>query len=678
MPASTDAVLLSQSFYGINNNNNAAIPNTTRDNSFTIQTLGFDTGADVFSIDANASGIVTAQTLTLTGGTNALGGTDQIVLSATTTGTISLGANAGRGVLTIALSGTTAAVNVANSAATLIFGTNATVTGSASLTKSGSGTLLFSGANTYTGTTTVSAGTLAITGVINTPNSGFVVSGSAGSGASATLSGTGAQLSTSSLSLGNSNGTGNFLQTGGSNSINGGQLNIGILAATSGTYTLNGGTLSTPTAFIGNSGTGSFVQNGGINTLNSQLRLGSQPGSIGSYSLSNGTLSVPTTIIGNSGIGSFLQSGGTNTVSTQVFLGNSSGGNGTYNLSAGTLSTLTINIGVSGTGNFVQTGGTNIVTSLFVGRSVAGNGTYTLSGSGTLQVNNITRGALSSGTFNLNGGILQARASTTHFMEQLTTANIQANGAVVDTNNFNISIAQQLVHDASLGATGDGGLTKTGTGTLTLTGSNTFNGSTTVLGGTLEAASAGALGSTASVTVNNGNALRLSGSGNRVKDSAPVGLTNATITVADTVSSGSETLGALTLSGSSTVDFGIGFGNTLTFAGLSSFAGTLTVNHWTGTAYLLGATNDPSADATQDRFIFSTDPGFAVGAVIPAISFYDDAGNFIGNGQKVNNNGPFEIVAAVPEPSPAVLAALGVASLACWHRRNKARRATAS
>ena len=126
---------------------------------FSTETLSFDT-ANSFTIDANTAG-VTTRTLTLTGGTNALGGTDVISLSNATTGTISMGVTAGVGTLNLALA---AGSNVAvtNAAANLILGANSVVSGT-TISKSGLGTLTLGGVNTYTGLTTVSDGTLKIT-----------------------------------------------------------------------------------------------------------------------------------------------------------------------------------------------------------------------------------------------------------------------------------------------------------------------------------------------------------------------------------------------------------------------------------------------------------------------------------------------------------------------------------
>lgn len=109
---------------------------------------------------------------------------------------------------------------------------------------------------------------------------------------------------------------------------------------------------------------------------------------------------------------------------------------------------------------------------------------------GTLSVGRIIRANTSTGVdavLNFNGGTLQARQDSTTFIAALGlfTANVQAGGALVDTQEFNVTIAAPLVHDAALGATLDGGLTKIGTGALTLSGVNTYTGGTFIKSGTL-------------------------------------------------------------------------------------------------------------------------------------------------------------------------------------------------
>ena len=113
------------------------------------------------------------------------------------------------------------------------------------------------------------------------------------------------------------------------------------------------------------------------------------------------------------------------------------------------------------------------------------------------------------------------------------------------------------------------------------------------------------------------------------------------------LSSSSETLGALTLSANSTIDFGTGNTNSLTFASLSLGSFNLVVTHWTGTYYTAGETTDHS-NGTQDRLLFTIDPSLNA-TQLSQISFYNDAGNFIGTGKEI----AFGITELVPVPEPS-------------------------
>lgn len=79
---------------------------------------------------------------------------------------------------------------------------------------------------------------------------------------------------------------------------------------------------------------------------------------------------------------------------------------------------------------------------------------------------------------NINGGTLQARASSGAFMKDLDQVNILSGGLTIDSAGFDLTIAQNLLTSG-----GGGGLTKIGLGTLTLNGTNTYTGNTVVNAG---------------------------------------------------------------------------------------------------------------------------------------------------------------------------------------------------
>jgi len=181
-------------------------------------------------------------------------------------------------------------------------------------------------------------------------------------------------------------------------------------------------------------------------------------------------------------LGAFLQYGNNN-------------GFGTLNILSGTMR-------ASGAGEFnVGYAQTNTTAS----GTFAGKGVLNLSG-GVLETGrSLTTGtsaqATASGTVNFDGGVLRALATNANFMT-VTTANVLNGGAVIDTNSYDVTIAQSLLNG------GAGGLTKQGAGVLTLTASNAYIGATLVSGGTLKAGNAAAFGS-AAITVASGATLDL-------------------------------------------------------------------------------------------------------------------------------------------------------------------------
>ncbi|MDZ7617622.1 MAG: autotransporter-associated beta strand repeat-containing protein [Patescibacteria group bacterium] len=209
-------------------------------------------------------------------------------------------------------------------------------------------------------------------------------------------------------------------------------------------------------------------------------------------------------IIGNGATGAMRITGGTFSTwgsTSSDLVGNQSSGIGTLTIAGGNYISsstgLYLGTGVGGTSTLTVSSGSALITTLRVDATTA---TVNLNG-GTLQANVIdVQGGTN--TFNFNGGTLVAGAASTTFMQGLDTANVRDGGAVINTNGYNITIAQALLHSSIGGDAGtDGGLTKTGTGTLTLSGTNTYTGVTTIAQGTLKLGNAAALGTAAGKTV---------------------------------------------------------------------------------------------------------------------------------------------------------------------------------
>ena len=261
--------------------------------------------------------------------------------------------------------------------------------------------------------------------------------------------------------------------------IDGGTISAGGLfvvadqASSHGTVNMSNGSLSASGEFwVGQHGTGVFNQSGGTVSSGNWFCIGRDTSGVGTYNLTGGAVNAAATnqavLSSFAGGTSFLNvSGGQFNAANNLYVGE--GGNGTLN--------------VSGTG-LVTTGESSAVR---LGVNPSGVGTVNLNG-GSLQTSSVSEGD-GAGTFNFNGGTLKATFLNHAFMTGLTSVNIRNGGAVIDTNDNDVTIGQDLKHSAISGdASTDGGLTKRGGGTLILTGTNTYNGDTNVLAGTLELA----------------------------------------------------------------------------------------------------------------------------------------------------------------------------------------------
>jgi len=428
--------------------------------------------------------------------------------------------------------------------------------------------------------------------------------------------------------------------TGGSSRAN---LNLGVTSTTTtsssvtGTFDLTGAT-----------GSGTVDVLLGVVKLGEKNHINAAGSATGVLSFNRGTIDATSILAGSAATSAFTStSGGIGTINVS--------GNGTLTQS-GTGSTDFIlgrrNVATAATGTPVVSSGTlnvsgTAVVTVNASQLTLGDNSATgddsvsaivnLNG-GTLAVKKVAAGSSTGGSANVrivnfSGGELKALASDSTFLEGLTTANVKDGGAKVNTNGFDITIGQQLVHFA--GATTDS-LTKSGAGTLTLSAANTYIGVTTVSAGTLLISSAGSLASASAVTVANGAAIGGDGTvnGNLTLSSGAKFVFDLNIT-------------PLTVGGTFALDSSFGVSNLVTSSLAAIDWSTVSV----GTYNLIG-----------------TSSSFNSGN----ISNFGIANAFTSGGKQMYfANGSLDLVVAVPEPSTWALLAFSLTTVMVLRRRRK-------
>ncbi|MFP5938133.1 autotransporter-associated beta strand repeat-containing protein, partial [Salmonella sp. 741265054_HSA] len=437
-------------------------------NTYTGGTLISDGTLVASNVEALGSGDVTNDAVLElnTGGTfdNVISGSGQVVKSGDGTLTLS-GSNTYTGGTTIN-DGTLIATSVdalgsgdVTDNATLELNTGGTfdntISGSGKVEKSGDDALTLSGANTYTGGTLISDGTLVASNV-EALGTGDVTD-------NATL-----ELNTGGDFTNNISGSGQVVKSGdetltlsGSNTYTGGTtINDGTLVATS-VEALGSGDVTNDAVLALNTG-GDFANN--IGGTGSVVKSGDETLTLsGTNSYTGGT-----TISGGTLVATNVEALGTGDVTNNATLELNTGGDFTNN--------------ISGNGQVVKSGDDTL--------TFSGSNTYT---GGTL---------ISSGTLVAND------------------VNALGTGDVTDNATLMLNTGGDFINNIG----GTGRVEKSGDDTLTLSGTNSYTGGTTISGGTLVATNVEALGTgdvtnNATLELNTGGDFtnNISGSGQVVK-----------------------------------------------------------------------------------------------------------------------------------------------------------------
>ncbi len=475
-----------------------------------IDTAGVNIGRNI-RLQSGNTGVITL------GGMNASG-------TATYSGNVTLGTDSGAAK---AVTITSASGGTVEFTGKILRATGATGTTDA-VTIIGSGTVAFRGANTYTGATTVSGGTLLLD---DTTNNAAKLSATAAltlNGGSLTLSGSSAASSSETvagLTLGNSSG------------VLGGSARIAVTSGSNQNATLELGAITRNTGATANfnpTGTGS------------------------------GVAAITTTTANNT------------SVSTGNDAMNILGAYATYTSNDWAVNDGSGNIVALAAGSYGTTFGSGLHTSLSVATTTlaAGGGT-----TNTLRLTGTSAVAFNTATDTLtleSGGLLVASTAGA------TSIGTTSKRGVLATSTGELIIHQQSSSTLTINAVISGtNLIKSGDGAMVLTGTNTYTGNTIINGGSLSVTASANIGSaTSGLTLNGATLIIPSGSigtvGNDTKAPGhiitigPAGATFNFSVMQAIQGSGLTGTGTLTLTGTGGITVG---------TSPSTFSGDIVINN---------------------------------------------------------------------------------------------------
>ena len=473
------------------------------------------------------------------------------------------------------------------------------IEGDGSVIKQGASTYTLSNINTYTGDTTISNGTLTVTGTLADTTDVSVASGATydvdQTDTIQSLSGAGTIniASTNILTFGDANdktidgvieGDGSIVKVGSSTyTLSGTNTYTGSTTLTAGTIRVasSANLGATPVA----EDTDNIIFNGGTLTTTADFTLGTNKGitmtgdgtiNTGAFTLTYGGVTTGSGNLTKTGAGTLTLSGtntytgsttltaGTIRVASSANLGATPVAEDTDNIifNGGTLTTtadftLGTNKGITMTGDgTINTG----AFTLTYGGVTTGSGNLTKTGAGTLTLSgtNTYTGdtTISAGTLTVTGTLadttdVSVASGATYDVDQTDTIQSLSGAGTINiasTNILTFGDANDKTIDGVI--EGDGSIVKVGSSTYTLSGTNTYTGQTNINTGTLAVTVNDALGSNAAGTV--------------IASGATLDLQNVNYTTTEAITNNGGTLatstgtsayaGVMTLGADSTVD----------------------------------------------------------------------------------------------------------------------------
>lgn len=364
---------------------------------------------------------------TYTGATKISAGTLQIGNGGTTGSIVSSIDPTSTGILAINRSD-----DIVQSAGTAL--PNVALSGAVALAQNGTGTLTLDSTNTYTGSTTVTAGTLSVTGALGATT--VTVNPASAATATMNLTGSMTQTTAAALKVGATTGGTAIFNISGSAVVNKGSGNQPISAGTAGFGVINmsGGTV-TPgqylVAGITNAGAkGIWNISGGTVSIT-----GNNGGTLGASGSTHGWLNM-------SGTGAYASTDTANNGASGIYVGENATGTGFLNISGNAVATL---------------GGVTTSAALKIGVSSGSYGLVNLgavgAGGGTIKATRVWTGnAGATSFFNFHGGTLMPLLVNATFMTGLTGAYVYSEGGIIDNNSVAITIGQALLTPSGQGA----------------------------------------------------------------------------------------------------------------------------------------------------------------------------------------------------------------------------------